>query len=130
MSQLSGKQIKAVECIMAGLTDTETAQKIGVTRETVNTWKNKDFNFKAELNKQRNDILKSMQDRQREITAKAYNIINKYLDDQLESDHVDVKTALDIIKSFKVQSPTLEEDAEIIQLKETQEKEMKETFLF
>lgn len=114
MAKLNDKQLKAIEHIINGLSDGEVAELVGVTRETVNTWKNQNHDFIAELNKRRNSISITIQDKQRELVTKAYRVLDKHLDNQLNSDEIDVKTALDIIKMYKPTDPTLETDAEIM----------------
>lgn len=128
MENLNDKQIKAIEHIISGLTDAETAEKVGVTRETVNTWKNQNPYFKAELNKHRNSILMTLQDKQRELVTKAYKVLDKHLDKQLESDEIDVKTSLEIIRNYKPINPKLDTDPEIIEAKERKEKEFDALF--
>lgn len=127
--KLNDKQLKAINFILSGLTDQETADKVGVSRETVNTWKNKNYNFKAELNKRRNALTTALQDKQREILVKAYKVLEKSLDEQLDSGEMDIKTALDIIKSFKLDCNVLEENPELIKLREDKDEEIKRMFM-
>lgn len=127
--KLNDKQLKAINFILSGLTDQETADKVGVSRETVNTWKNKNYNFKAELNKRRNALTTALQDKQREILVKAYKVLEKSLDEQLDSGEMDIKTALDIIKSFELDCNVLEENPELIKLREDKDEEIKRMFM-
>ena len=46
---LTTRQTQALGLMMAGLGDGEVAQAVGVTRQTVNTWRNKDAGFRAAL---------------------------------------------------------------------------------
>lgn len=128
-TNLNSKQLKAIDFILSGLNDQETADKVGVSRETVNTWKNKNYNFKAELNKRRNTLTTALQDKQREILIKAYKVLEKSLDEQLDSGEIDVKTALDIIKGFKLDYIVLEENPELIKLREDKDEEIKRMFM-
>ena len=118
MAKLNDKQLKAIEHIINGLSDGEVAELVGVTRETVNTWKNQNHDFIAELNKRRNSISITIQDKQRELVTKAYKVLDKHLDNQLNSDEIDVKIALDIIKMYKPIDLNLETDAEIMKNKD------------
>ena len=52
-NKLSVEQLNAIDVLVQGKTDQETAQAVGVTRETVNRWRNDNPHFAAELNKQR-----------------------------------------------------------------------------
>ena len=46
---LTTRQTQALGLMMAGMGDGEVAQAVGVTRQTVNTWRNKDAGFRAAL---------------------------------------------------------------------------------
>ena len=46
---LTTRQTQALGLMMAGMGDREVAQAVGVTRQTVNTWRNKDAGFQAAL---------------------------------------------------------------------------------
>lgn len=54
--KLSATQQKALNELLSGKTDGEAAEIAGVTRKTVNTWKNADPVFQAELNKRNFEI--------------------------------------------------------------------------
>ena len=56
MPDLSIEQEKAVALILLGKTDVEVAEAVGVSRQTVNTWRNHDSNFATVLNGQRQGI--------------------------------------------------------------------------
>ena len=49
--QLSIEQQNAIDLLVQGKSDRETAEAIGVSRQTVNNWRNNDTVFIAELNK-------------------------------------------------------------------------------
>jgi hypothetical protein len=54
--ELSVAQRRAIDLLVAGATDGEAAEAVGVTRQTVNTWRNRDPIFIAELNRLRRDL--------------------------------------------------------------------------
>ena len=64
---LSQKQILAIPLIVAGLTDEEVAESVGVTRQTENKWKNHDLEFKDFLDYERVQLWQSYQDRSRAL---------------------------------------------------------------
>ena len=64
---LSQKQILAIPLIVAGLTDEEVAESVGVTHQTVNKWKNHDLEFKDFLDYERVQLWQSYQDRSRAL---------------------------------------------------------------
>lgn len=47
--RLSPKQLKALDLIMSGKTTQEVAEEVGVTRQTISHWKNRDPEFKDRL---------------------------------------------------------------------------------
>ena len=62
-TQLSDRQIAAIEALVAAGTQTDAALAAGVTRQTVNTWVNHHYGFITELNRQRNERLHSCADK-------------------------------------------------------------------
>jgi hypothetical protein len=96
---LSQKQIQALPLIAPGLTDEAVAESVGVTRQTVNKWKNHDLEFKDFLDYERVQLWQSYQDRSRALFPKALKI----LEDSLESENerIRVTVALAIFKSLK-----------------------------
>jgi DNA-binding XRE family transcriptional regulator len=53
---LSAKQQKALNELLSGKTDEEAANIAGVSRKTVNTWKNEDPFFQAEFNRRKLEV--------------------------------------------------------------------------
>jgi hypothetical protein len=54
--ELSATQQKALNELLIGKTDGEAAEIAGVSRKTVNTWKNDDPVFQAELNRRKLEV--------------------------------------------------------------------------
>ncbi|CUU47325.1 phBC6A51 family helix-turn-helix protein [Clostridium beijerinckii] len=54
--ELNDKQLRAIELLVEGESVNDVATAIGVSRQTVSTWKNKDELFKAELDKCRQSL--------------------------------------------------------------------------
>ncbi|WP_238860896.1 phBC6A51 family helix-turn-helix protein [Clostridium sp. YIM B02569] len=54
--ELNDKQLRAIELLVEGESVNDVATTIGVSRQTVSTWKNKDELFKAELDKCRQGL--------------------------------------------------------------------------
>ena len=50
---LSGKQEMALELVMCGMSDGDIAKRAGVSRQTVNTWRNHDDHFRMLLAERR-----------------------------------------------------------------------------
>ena len=69
--ELSIAQLNAIDCLASGQTDAETATAVGVTRQTVNGWRNHDPVFIATLNARRLEIWGGAADRLRALLPKA-----------------------------------------------------------
>ena len=111
-SNLSVEQLNAIDILVQGKTDQETAQSVGVARETVTRWRNDNPYFAAELNKQRKLIWGTNQDRLRSLTTKAVDTIETALDAG------DSKAAVEVLKAVglygQVTPPTGPVDAELV----------------
>jgi hypothetical protein len=69
--QVSPRQERAIELLLAGSTITRAAHEVGVSRQTVSLWVNHDPFFSAELNVRRQDLWRSGQDRLRSLLPDA-----------------------------------------------------------
>ena len=69
--KLSVEQLNAIDILVQGRTDQETAETIGVARETVTRWRNDNPHFAAQLNRQRRLIWGNSHDRLRALASKA-----------------------------------------------------------
>src|SRR4051794_36843252 len=78
--ELSIAQLNAIDCLAAGRTDGETAASVGVTRQTVNGWRNHDPAFIAALNARRLDIWGGAADRLRALLPRALAALEAALD--------------------------------------------------
>lgn len=101
--KLNDKQYKAIELIISGYTDQETALEIGVSRQTVNQWKNQNNDFIITLGQRRKSIRDAIQDRTERLTFKALDVLYNSLD----AEDMNVSTALSILKLYKPQSTVL-----------------------
>lgn len=79
--QLSVEQENAVDLLLQGKSDREVAEAVGVSRQTVWEWRNRNAVFVAELNKRRQEIWGSQTERLRQLVAKAIDV----LEDDLET---------------------------------------------
>ena len=76
---LEPKQEKAVELMLAGVSDSEIAKKLKVTRQTVNYWRNKDFDFIYELQMRRNQLWEGLRDELIDLYKLAVEEVKKAL---------------------------------------------------
>ena len=86
---LSIEQQNAIELLVTGKSDRETAEACGVTRQTVNGWRNKNAAFMAELNRQRANLWTDQVERLRNMVPQALDV----LADDLETGDPKLKQA-------------------------------------
>ena len=54
--KLTAQQQKSIRLFLSSCNDTEVAAELGVARQTVNNWKNKNQDFAKELNRQQQEL--------------------------------------------------------------------------
>jgi len=91
---LSEKQLLAVGWLVQGLSDGDVAEKVGVTRETVNRWRNGDDAFKVALNAARLDVWLDAHNKLRAVVCDAVTV----LEGSLRCEAPDVKVALAVLR--------------------------------
>ena len=110
--RLSVEQLNAIDILVQGRTDQETADTVGVARETVTRWRNDNPHFKAELNRQRRLIWADSHDRLRALASKAVETLEVALDEG------DSRAAVEVLKAIglygQVQPPSGPEDPELV----------------
>ncbi len=111
-SRLSVEQLNAIDVLVQGRTDQETAETVGVGRETVTRWRNDNPHFTAELNRQRRLIWGDSHDRLRALAGKAVDTLEVALDEG------DSRVAMEVLKAIglsgQVQPPSGPEDADLV----------------
>ena len=109
---LSVEQLNAIDVLVQGRTDQETAETVGVARETVTRWRNDNPHFTAELNRQRRLIWGNSHDRLRALASKAVDTLEVALTEG------DAKVAMEVLKAVglygQVGPPSEPEDAELV----------------
>jgi len=91
---LSEQQLKAIDLLLLGKTDAEVAKEVGVTRQTVNEWKNKNDLFIVELNRRREALRDAVRERLLNIAYKAVDTVEK------EIENGNWKLAMDLLKAL------------------------------
>ena len=111
-SRLSVEQLNAIDVLVQGRSEQDTAETVGVARETVTRWRNDNPHFTAELNRQRRLIWSDSHDRLRALASKAVDTLETSLDEG------DSRVALEVLKAIglygQVQPPSGPEDAELV----------------
>lgn len=77
--QLSVKQERAIELLLVGKGDAEVAKAVGVSRQTVNEWRNHDALFIAELNLRRQQVWEAALGRLRGLLGQAIAVLEEDL---------------------------------------------------
>lgn len=98
---MNSKQDEALGLALMGKTDTEIARRVGVSRVTVNQWRNHDEDFMNELRTRR----KQLWDRQREglmvLCGKAMEVLGESLASPDEK--VRIKAAMEVLRFPAIQ---------------------------
>ena len=103
--ELTNEQIKAADLLLAGMSVTDTAGEIGVTRETVSRWRNKNSAFIAYTNQARLELYAANQDEMNRLVGRALDTLGVLLDS--ENDVVRLKAALGLLKSVEIEARPL-----------------------
>ena len=74
---LSVEQENAIDLLVLGRTDRDVAEAVGVTRQTVNGWRNHHPGFVAELNRRRSEVWGTACDRLRSLLPKALECLER-----------------------------------------------------
>ena len=96
--QLSIQQQNAIDLLVQGKSDRETAEAIGVSRQTVTNWRNNNPVFIAELNKQRKAVWGAQVDRIRYLISAALDVLEEDLQDT-KNKHLRQKAAIHILQA-------------------------------
>jgi len=77
--QLTVEQQNAIDHLLQGKSDRLVAEAVGVTRQTVCDWRNKDILFIAELNRQRSEMWHDARERLRDLANSALDTLERML---------------------------------------------------
>ena len=109
--QLSIQQQNAIDLLIQGKNDRETAEAIGVSRQTVTNWRNNNHVFIAELNKQRKAVWGAQVDRIRYLISAALDVLEEDLKDA-ENKQLRQKAAIYILQAVGLYGQSLKPDGE------------------
>ena len=79
---LNPEQEKAIALILTGQTDQAIGEAVGVTRQTINGWRNHNPDFMAILNQQRATIWEGSIERLRGLASGAIDVLEDALEDE------------------------------------------------
>jgi hypothetical protein len=98
--ELTVSQENALDCLVGGMSDQETADAVGTSRQTISVWKNHLPAFQAELNRRRQAVWGASTDRLRSLVPKALTVLEGALDTS-----PDARVALDVLKLAGLADP-------------------------
>lgn len=97
LRKLTIQQQNAIDILVTGCSDKDTADKVGVTRSTITRWRLYHPAFQAELNAQRAAVWGTAKEKLRSLIPEAVDILAQALRDPNNEDRA--KLALDLIKA-------------------------------
>ena len=100
--RLSERQHLAIEMMLAGATLTAIAAKVGVSRQSVSTWRNQDPDFIAELKRRRLAQYSGIGDKLRALLDPAVDVLAEQLGDRY--DHTRFRAATTLLRLANVKS--------------------------
>lgn len=77
---LSPSQLVAAQLVAGGMKDDDAATVAGVTRQTVNGWRNDDLRFIAEVNRVRRGMFSESRERLRALSLKAVDTLDRAME--------------------------------------------------
>ena len=103
--KLRPKQHIAVNLILQGLRDQEVAEAVGVTRQTVNQWRNRDPVFIAELNRRRRTVWEEEADRVRALSYEAVSVLSGLM--KSPDERVRLRAACNLLRTVPLYASAL-----------------------
>jgi hypothetical protein len=94
----SPQQTAAIEALALGKRDADAGEAAGVSRETVNRWRNHNPCFKAALNKRQQELWSDGHNRLRGLVGKAVEKLESALDDPATA----LPAAVHVLKATKI----------------------------
>ena len=105
---LSEKQENAIELMLKGMNDSEVAERVGVSRQWVNTWRNQDVLFSRTL-KERRRMLREVHTLQlEELVEEAIEVVRDTLEN--ENGQLRLKAAMYVLKASGLEEYMKSED--------------------
>lgn len=96
---LSARQLSAIPLILLGQSDSQVANSVGVTRESVCRWRNSHPRFIAELHRQRSLRHAALADRYNNLLDSALSILEEFNDSEEVSLEDVAKMASSLVRS-------------------------------
>jgi DNA-binding XRE family transcriptional regulator len=94
---LKEQQMLAIPHILAGKSDAQVAEAVGVARETVNRWRNHDRDFQDELSQSRVAHIDARVIGLSSVNAKAIEVMEEFLDS--DDEQIRMRAAMHLLKT-------------------------------
>ena len=101
--KLTSQQQKSIRLFLSGCNDTEVAAELGVARQTVNTWKNKNQSFAAELDRQQQELNQENRLQLSGLVSQSIQVLRQSLES--ENERLRQSTAVHVLKATGCCSP-------------------------
>ena len=95
--KLTSQQQKSIRLFLSGSNDTEVAAELGVARQTVNNWKNKNQDFAKELNRQQQELNQENQLQLSGLVGQSIQVLRQSL--ASENERIRLSASVHVLKA-------------------------------
>ena len=106
--KLNGKQELALHLVLEGLTDSQIAERVGVSRQRVNIWRNQDIAFMQALEERKRVLWEIYLGQLMHMVGKAMEVVREAMDTGTEQTRL--KAAMYVLKLAGLQEQGRMED--------------------
>jgi len=93
---LNSNQHMAIDLILSGMSDREIAEELGLSRQSVNSWRNRNEQFRQALQDRRNALIEVHQGNLNSLVGKAIKILQDAMENGDRSERL--KAALQVLR--------------------------------
>jgi len=95
--KLTSQQQKSIRLFLSGCNDTEVAEELGVARQTVNAWKNKNQGFAAELDRQQQELNQENRLQLSGLVGQSIRVLRQSLES--ENERIRLSASIHVLKA-------------------------------
>ena len=97
VKRLTAKQQQVISLLLSCKNDTEVAEELGVARQTVNNWKNKNLGFAAELDRQQQELNQENQLQLSGLVGQSIQVLRQSL--ASENERIRLSASIHVLKA-------------------------------
>ena len=97
VKRLTSKQQQAISLLLSCKNDTEVAEELGVARQTMNTWKNKNLDFAAELDRQQQELNQENRLQLSGLVGQSIRVLRQSLES--ENERIRLSASIHVLKA-------------------------------